>query len=135
MLKCYFVLREDINYSSWTLFKIALENTAKINHSEFLLNPQTEVLMIMNLGFLNKLENTFLNDGILFSWIEYEGKDIGLLIYPTDEDIRNIYLSDCMTLDFYASHRLKEFNELEAKRNKNKVKNLYNFIKEIYEIK
>lgn len=117
-MKSFFVIREDINYSSNLLFKIAVQNSARIenNREQWIINPEYEVLMIWSLRFLYELELKLLEDGIYFKWIEEDEELIGIMIEPTDLDIINIYLSDSLTLDEYAIFRTGVLNELKMKR-------------------
>ena len=114
MLKCYFVLRENLEYSSDMLFKLAIKSSSSLSldYPFWSKSPESETYMMWNLNFIHSLEHKLLHDGIMFRWIEEQNELIGIIIDPTDQDIRNDYLKDCMTLDAFAKHRLKNFNEL-----------------------
>ena len=114
MSKCYFVLRENLEYSSDRLFSLAVKTipSLALEYPEWSQSPDSEIYMMWNVNFLYSLEHKLLTDGIIFRWIEEQNELIGIIIEPTDQDIRTEYLSDCMSLDAFAKHRLKMFNEL-----------------------
>jgi len=124
--KCWFILREDINFNSDRLFKLGIQTTNQPFHSDSYTNEDNIVLrqewiksgskvetrMMFNAEFLHRLETKLIQDGIIFKWV-YSNKTIsGIFIEPCTDDISNLYLSDCMTLENFAKYRLKEFNEL-----------------------
>lgn len=117
-MKCYFVIREDLTYSSDRLFKIAVrsQNLIEQNKDEWLENPKSEVYMMYNIVFLYKLEEKLIEDGVYFKWIEEYNTTIGILIEPTDDyEIPKKYLDDCITLEQYAKFRPQELNELKER--------------------
>jgi hypothetical protein len=120
-VKCYYVIREDIDYSSDRLFKIAVKSFPLItnNREDWLNNPISETYMMLNMRFLYDLERKLIEDGVFFRWIEDYNTTIGILIEPTkDHEIVKKYLDDCLTLEEYASWRQKQMNELTLERKK-----------------
>lgn len=115
-MKCYFIIREDLYYTSDRLFKLAVKNATKINNPEWLLNPKSETLMMFNVNLLHSLEATLIENGIEFEWIEENKTLIGLMILPTTKSIIPPFLADCLTLKEYAVLRQKEFNELSLEK-------------------
>lgn len=103
----YYILREDLEYSSTFLFKLGLSNPMRST-------CVVEILMMFNLQLMYNLEEKLIEDGVLFSWIEEDNLEIGILIQPTHNEIINKYLNDCMTMENYAKFRLKQFNEMTS---------------------
>ena len=123
-MKCYFILREDIDFSSDRLMKTALHGASLIenNFQEWKTKSKSEILMIFNMNFLYKLEARLIEDGIFFKWIEEYNTILGILIEPTEKQIIPEYLSDCLTLKEYAVFRQKLYNELALERAKEEKK-------------
>ena len=111
-MKAYYILREDLKLSSSRIFSLAVKSTASINNKDWNKNPKSTTVMIFNLFHLYRLESEFIENGIRFEWIEDNNTLVGIVIYPTKEDIINEFLYDCMTLDEFAKNRQKEFDEL-----------------------
>jgi len=98
-MNVYFILREDLEYTSENLFNLAIKGTQKLNfHID-----NYEVLMIYNRYFLLKLEEFLINMGISFEWIDIDNQS-GIIIY-TKENIRDTYLGDCIKLKQFAYYR------------------------------
>lgn len=120
-LKCWFILREDLQYSSYRLLNIGIKNIVQPFHRENLreewikYGAKFDTYMMFNMAFIDKLENTLIENGVLFKWIYDNKTPVGILIEPTRFYFREPILSDCMSLDEYAKHRLEEFNELTDK--------------------
>jgi len=119
-VKCYYIIREDLNYSSDRLMKIGVKSLSLItkNRDEWLENCSSETYMMLNTTFLYDLENKLIEDGIFFKWIEENNTVIGILIEPTEKDIVQQYVDDCLTLKQYASWRIGQFDELTIKKPK-----------------
>lgn len=105
----YYILREDLEYSSTFLFKLGLSNPMRST-------CVVEILMMFNLQLMYNLEDKLIEDGVLFSWIEEDNLEIGILIQPTHDEMINKYLNDCMTMENYAKFRLKQFNEMTSNK-------------------
>jgi hypothetical protein len=121
-MKCYYVIREDLDYSTDRLFKIGIKSFPLITHNreEWFKNPLSETYMMLNMRFLDDLEQKLIDDGIFFKWIEEYNTIVGILIEPTnDHEIVKKYLDDCLTLKQYASWRVGQFNELSKETRKN----------------
>ena len=117
-MKCYFILREDLLFSSDRLFKTAINSIPLIQHNfnEWRAKPKSETLMMFNLQYLYKLEARLIEDGIYFKWIDEYNTTLGIVIEPTEEDIISEYLNDCLTLKEFAIFRQKQYNELTLQK-------------------
>jgi hypothetical protein len=98
-MNVYFLLREDLEYTSSDIFDIALRGTQKL---DFIIEDY-KVLMIYNEYFLSKMEERFIADGIAFEWIDIKSQN-GLVIY-TEKDIQELSLIDCVELKQFAYYR------------------------------
>jgi non-homologous end joining protein Ku len=116
VLKAYYLLREDLQYSSERLFRIAVNSFPLIEHNrtEFMLKPRYDILMIFNMHFLYELEKSLIHNGVHFKFLEHNNTPVGILIEPTTKDVKSTLLRDCLPLSKYA-HYDKDLNEFKTK--------------------
>jgi hypothetical protein len=110
MIKVWFILLENINYTPSTIFNIAyklgVEDFQYDNEYiyEWRNDPNIEIKMIYNEKFLEDIEQFLINNGILFNWVEYNNEVLGIRIYPSKIDFEPI-LKDCMTFEEFSLNR------------------------------
>lgn len=120
-LKCWFILREDLQYSSSRLLTIGIKNISAPFYYENIRKAwvdqgsRFETYMMFNMRFLENLESLLIEKGQIFKWIYDNKTPVGILIEPSRFYFRDLILKDCMTLDEYAIHRLDQFNELKER--------------------
>ena len=111
-LKMWIILLENYNYKPETIFDLSKFIVSKQFNTENNVlfsdwvndGMYQEKFMMYNTGFLFKLEDFLIKNGIHFNWINYKNKDIGIRIQPTKIDFSGI-LYDCMTFEKFSWYR------------------------------
>ncbi len=115
-LKCWFILREDLNYSYNRIFNIGIKSIVEPFHNNIRKEwiedgSKIETYMMFNLSFIESLEELLIKNGILFRWVYDKKTIIGLCIEPTRIYFKGSILNDCLTLEEYARHHITLFKE------------------------
>ena len=109
-LKIWYILREDIEYSSDRLFNIVINSVTEPFYDDEIRNEwlkngkKTRKYMIYNINFLEELESIFIKNGISFKWIKDNTTFVGILVEPTRIVLSNL-LNDCLTLKDFSKNR------------------------------